>query len=130
MIDYNFDYEITEEFQYIIKDDLCDGLFNNFASVDAEIFKVSGDIFVKLLEKLRVKLKSEISVFISDIFIKIIESNTSSYNQKLYSLKILSHLLSNPKFVIEFFINYDCDIDYTNILERYIIDRFRVIHGR
>ena len=69
-------------------------------------------------------------MFIEDIFIKILESSTSLFQQKWSSLLVLVNLIAKPRIVVELFVNYDCDYDYNNILDRIIKLFIKIIQGK
>lgn len=81
----------NEGFRSVVRKDLCEGLIRNCVSVHENIFKLSASIFLKMVESFKFGIKNEIAVFIEDIFIKILESSTSAYQQKLSSLLVLIH---------------------------------------
>ena len=61
----------NESFRAVVRKDLCEGLINNCVSTHENIFKLSANIFLKMVESFKYGIKNEIAVFIEDIFIKI-----------------------------------------------------------
>jgi len=120
----------NEGFRAVVRNDLCEGLINNCVSVHENIFKLSASIFLKMVESFKFGIKNEIAVFIEDIFIKILESSTSLFQQKWSSLLVLVNLISKPRTVVELFVNYDCDYDYNNILDRIMKLFIKIIQGK
>jgi Sec7-like guanine-nucleotide exchange factor len=60
-------------------------------------------------------LKSEIEVFLSNIFLRVLESPNSSFEQKAVVVESLRSLCSDPVLLTQIFLNYDCDFDAVNL---------------
>ena len=43
---------------------------------------------------------------------------------------VLIHLIAKTKVVVELFVNYDCDYDYNNLLDRIIQLFIKIIQGK
>jgi brefeldin A-inhibited guanine nucleotide-exchange protein len=68
-----------------------------------QLFKFKGD------------LKQEIEVFMSNVFLRVLESENSSFKQKALVLESLRRLCSDPVLLTQLFLNYDCDFDSSNL---------------
>jgi brefeldin A-inhibited guanine nucleotide-exchange protein len=110
----------SKEFVTIIKDTLCDGLLKYCVSSEKSIFSLSLSIFYCLFLHFREHLKQEIVVFLEQIFLKILDSGNSIYHHKYLILNVFDKLSQNTKHLLEIFINYDCDFQQKDILERTI----------
>ena len=77
-----------EEFRTVIKDHLCDSILKSSVSTEKPVFAFSLGIFVALVTNFRDILKGEIAVFIENIFLKMLESNNSSFNHRLLALQV------------------------------------------
>jgi brefeldin A-inhibited guanine nucleotide-exchange protein len=104
----------------IIRHNLCESLLKNTVSSEKTIFTLSLSIFVALVNYLKDILKTEIGIFLEQIFIKILQSDHSGYHHKLLVLEVFYRITQNPKTTIEFFLNYDCDVEENDILTRMI----------
>ena len=51
-------------------------------------------------------------------FLKILESPNSGLQHKWMVLKLLYELCKEPKTLVDLYLNYDCDLDSTDIFER------------
>lgn len=111
---------VRKEFKNIVKASLCDSILKNSISTDKPIFASSLEIFTSLVTYSKETLKAEIPVFIENIFLHMLESGNSSYNHRSLALQVLHKLMSGPKTVLEFYVNYDCSINSTNLVEQMI----------
>lgn len=65
--------------------------------------------------KFKGHLKQEIEVFLSNIFLKVLDSPNSSFKQKAIVLESLRSLCGDPTLLTQIFLNYDCDFDAMNL---------------
>lgn len=65
-------------------------------------------------------LKSELEVFVSTIFLKILESENSTYDHKCRVLEVFQNICRDPSALVELFINYDCDFEAINLFSRFV----------
>jgi brefeldin A-inhibited guanine nucleotide-exchange protein len=119
-----------KEFKDIIKDHLCDSILKNSVSTDRPVFAYSLGIFVSLVNHFRENLKSEIAVFVDNVFLKMLESGNSSYHHRLLALQVFYKITSKPRTVLEFYVNYDCDVKATNITEKIIEILCKIAQGK
>jgi len=111
----------SEIFLAAIKQCLCVALSKNGLSNNNEVLNLSLSIFMCLLKDFKVHLKMQIEVFFKEIIIHIIESPSSSFDQKWMVLDALISMCSDPQCIVDLFVNYDCDLQSTNIFERIIL---------
>ncbi|KAK9368666.1 hypothetical protein V1509DRAFT_592614 [Lipomyces kononenkoae] len=108
-------------FIHAVRQYLCLCLSRNAASPIPPIFEVSCDIFWLILLNLRSQMKREIEVFMTEIYIPILEMKNSTPHQKQYLLRGFERLFANPRALVEIYLNYDCDnTALDNIYERLI----------
>lgn len=72
--------------------------------------------------KFKAHLKSEIEVFVANIFLKVLESPNSSFEQKAIMLEALRALCSDPGLLTQIFLNYDCDEDASNLYDEIVVN--------
>ncbi|WZZ23781.1 hypothetical protein YC2023_007182 [Brassica napus] len=78
-------------------------------------------IFMSLLSKLRSVLKAEIGIFFPMIVLRVLENVLQpSFLQKMTVLNLLEKMSQDPQLIVDIFVNYDCDVDSSNILERIV----------
>ncbi|KAJ6226011.1 hypothetical protein M0813_00979 [Anaeramoeba flamelloides] len=112
----------SENFISIIRNKLCLSILQNGLSTNTKIFSISFIIFSLLFFNFRHNLKNEIGIFLNKVFLKFLASKNTQFKQKIIVLNIFHRLCSEPQFVVDIFINYDCDPEATeaNIFERLI----------
>ncbi len=79
-----------------------------------------------LLDGFKDHLKSEVEVFITTIFLRILESENSTYDHKLRVLEVFHRICFDSSALVEIFINYDCDLDAIDLFRR-MVDSFAKI---
>lgn len=72
------------------------------------------------MQNFKEHLKSEVEVFVSTIFLRILESENSTYEHKIRVLEVFHTICKDPTTQIELFINYDCDIEAINLFSRIV----------
>ena len=73
-------------------------------------------------------LKAEIAVFIENIFLKMLESNNSSFNHRLLALQVFYKMTLRARTMLEFYVNYDCKMDSTNVVEKMVDLLCKIFH--
>lgn len=96
---------------------LCLSLSRNAASSIAPVFEVTLEIMWLMISNLRAEFKREIPVFLTEIYFPISDLKTSTPHQKRYFLSIIQRLCNDPRTLIEFYLNYDCNQGMPNIME-------------
>ena len=92
----------------MIKHYLCESLIKNCVSSNTRVINLSLHIFVALISHFRDYLRSEIEVFVSTIFLRILEEESSNMQHRLLVLEVFYKLCQNGQTIVELFINYDC----------------------
>jgi len=112
---------------FAIKTHLCRSLLKNCAGGAAAsnaAFTLSCSIFIRLLERFRGHLKAEIGIFTEVIFLKALEvppgGGGSPYAQRVTVLRCLGHQARDAQLMVDLFVNYDCDLNSTNLFERLV----------
>lgn len=86
------------------------------------VFQLSCSIFISLVSRFRVGLKAEIGVFFPMIVLRVLENvGQPNFPQKMIVLRFLEKLSVDSQILVDIFINYDCDVNSTNIFERYVL---------
>ncbi|KAH6676541.1 hypothetical protein B0J14DRAFT_508130 [Halenospora varia] len=109
-------------FLQAIKFYLCLSITRNGASSVDRVFEVCSEIFWLMLKFMRAPFKKEIEVFLNEIYLALLERRTSTVGQKLYFMGILQRLCSDPRALVETYLNYDCDRNVDNIFQTLIED--------
>ncbi|KAH3677036.1 hypothetical protein WICMUC_001942 [Wickerhamomyces mucosus] len=97
---------------------LCLTISRNAASSISPVFETTLEIFWLIVSNLRSQFKREIPVFLNEIYFPVAELKTSTSHQKRYFLIVIQRLSNDPRALIEFYLNYDCDPSLPNICEK------------
>ena len=81
----------------------------NGASSVRQVFETCAEIFWLMLKDMRIMLKREIELFLKEIYLAILERKNAPNFQKLYVMKILKRLSTDPRALVELYLNYDCE---------------------
>ncbi|PIN15717.1 hypothetical protein CDL12_11653 [Handroanthus impetiginosus] len=113
-------WRTNERFLNVVKQYLCLSLLKNSALSVMTIYQLLCSIFWNLLSKFRFGLKSEIGIFFPMLILRVLENVLQpSFLQKITVLNLLEKISQDPQIIIDTFVNYDCDVEAPNILERY-----------
>lgn len=110
-----------ERFIHAIRQYLCQSLLQNCTSNYTQIVGLSLQVFLVLITHFKRHLKAEIEIFVTSIFLKLLDSANSSFEHKMLVLEVLNTLCDDAQVLGEIFLNYDCDWN-TNDLFKQIID--------
>lgn len=88
---------------------LCLSLSRNGSSSVPRVFEVCCEILWLMLKNMRVMMKKELEVFLKEIYLAILEKRTAPAFQKEYFMAVLERLGSDPRALVEIYLNYDCD---------------------
>jgi brefeldin A-inhibited guanine nucleotide-exchange protein len=113
-------FRTGDKFIYAVQNYLCVSLLKNCMSNNTQVAYLSQKIFLILVYKFKVHLKSEIEVFMSNIFLRVLESPNSSFEQKALVLEALRSLCIDPVLLTQIFLNYDCDFDAVNLYKEIV----------
>lgn len=113
---------LLNRFLGAIKQYLCLSLLKNSASTLMIIFQLSCSIFISLVARFRAGLKAEIGVFFPMIVLRVVENVAQpNFQQKMIVLRFLDKLCLDSQILVDIFLNYDCDVNSSNIFERYVM---------
>ncbi|KAL3938388.1 MAG: hypothetical protein SGBAC_006689 [Bacillariaceae sp.] len=104
-----------EKFVQMVQAQLCVALLKNCMSNHTQVAFISQKTFLVLVYKFKTHLKDEISVFMTNIFLRVLQSDNSSFAQKALVLESLRSLCNDPVLLTQIFLNYDCDFDAMNL---------------
>ncbi|KAJ6879216.1 hypothetical protein NC652_032708 [Populus alba x Populus x berolinensis] len=123
-------FRTSDRFLGAIKQYLCLSLLKNSASSLMIIFQLSCSIFISLVSRFRAGLKAEIGVFFPMIVLRVLENvSQPNYQQKIIVLRFLDKLCVDSQILVDIFINYDCDVNSSNIFERMVNGLLKTAQG-
>ncbi|KAG9093830.1 guanine nucleotide exchange protein for ADP-robosylation factor, partial [Ceratobasidium sp. UAMH 11750] len=94
-------------FLQAVKQYLCLALSRNAISSVPQVFDISVEIFWRILNSLRTKLKKEIEVLFVEIFIPIMDMRQATAKQKSAILTMFAKLCQDPQALVDIYLNYD-----------------------
>uniref|UniRef100_A0A1J3DME3 Brefeldin A-inhibited guanine nucleotide-exchange protein 3 n=1 Tax=Noccaea caerulescens TaxID=107243 RepID=A0A1J3DME3_NOCCA len=123
-------FRTSDRFLGAIKQYLCLSLLKNSASNLMIIFQLSCSILLSLVSRFRAGLKAEIGVFFPMIVLRVLENvSQPDYQQKMIVLRFLDKLCVDSQILVDIFINYDCDVNSSNIFERMVNGLLKTAQG-
>nr|XP_043623533.1 brefeldin A-inhibited guanine nucleotide-exchange protein 2-like [Erigeron canadensis] len=123
-------FRTSERFLGAIKQYLCLSLLKNSASTLIIVFQLSCSIFISLLSRFRAGLKAEIGVFFPMIVLRVLENVPQpNFQQKMIVLRFLTRLCADSQILVDIFVNYDCDVNSSNIFERMVNGLLKTAQG-
>lgn len=108
----------SEPFAYAVKPYLRQTLAQNALSQAPALFEITTEIFWLILSNLRSEFKPEIAVFFTDVYYTAMDLRTATMHQKLYFMTILSRMCTDPRLLVEMYLNYDCQSNSPNVFEK------------
>ncbi|KAK4183415.1 hypothetical protein QBC35DRAFT_456308 [Podospora australis] len=109
-------------FLQAIKYYLCLSITRNGASSVDRVFDICCEIFWLMVKYLRAPFKKEIEVFLNEIYLALLARKNAPVSQKLTFVGILRRLCDDPRALVETYLNYDCDRNVDNILQKIVED--------
>ncbi|KAM7260898.1 hypothetical protein ACFE04_026373 [Oxalis oulophora] len=123
-------FRTSERFLGAIKQYLCLSLLKNSASTLIIVFQLSCSIFISLVSRFRAGLKAEIGVFFPMIVLRVLENVAQpNFQQKMIVLRFLERLCIDSQILVDIFLNYDCDVNSSNIFERMVNGLLKTAQG-
>ena len=104
-----------DRFVHLVQTQLCVALLKNSMSNNSQVSYISQRIFLVLVSKFKAHLREEIQLFMANIFLRVLDSENSSFIQKALVLESLRSLCNDPQLLTQIFLNYDCDFDSLNL---------------
>ncbi|EAS07412.2 guanine nucleotide exchange factor (macronuclear) [Tetrahymena thermophila SB210] len=104
----------------VIKEKLFDGILKCCLNNEKSIFSLSFGIFLQLLIYHKEEFKNEISIFINEIFLQLLESPNSSSNHRHLALQVLNKAFQKTRVVLDFYVNYDCSFNQVQLVDRIV----------
>ena len=114
---------------FIIKEIFRDSLVKNTLSSNIKIFQPSLELFISIIKVFRVHLKEQIEIFFMKVLITFLESENLEFVFKDAVLKALLTIVNDCSFLVEIYVNYDCDINCTAVFSELINILTKIMNG-
>eukprot|EP00698_Gefionella_okellyi_P024701 TRINITY_DN878_c0_g1_i2.p1 TRINITY_DN878_c0_g1~~TRINITY_DN878_c0_g1_i2.p1 ORF type:complete len:1588 (+),score=410.80 TRINITY_DN878_c0_g1_i2:68-4831(+) len=119
----------SDKFIGIVKQSLFMSILRNGTSTTPSVLSLSMNIFQTLLVTHKFHLKAEIGVFLTSM-LTLLETPNSTFQQKWMVLQVLDSLYQDAQFMVDIFLNYDCDLQGLDIFERAANDLSKLTQGK
>ena len=96
-------------FMQVAKPHLCLSLSRNASSSVPRVYEVCCEIFWLSLKHMRVTMKKELEVFLKEVYLAVLDKRSAPGFQKQMFMDVLERLSSEPRALVEIYLNYDCD---------------------
>lgn len=110
-----------EPFALAVKPYLRQMLAQSALSPHPAIFEITAEIFWFVLSNLRSDFKPELAVLFTEVYFPAIEMRTATIHQRMYFMTIVSRICTDPRLLVELYLNYDCDPAAPNVFE-YLVE--------
>ena len=94
------EFQTGDKFIYAIRQYLCLSLLGNCTSNVAVVTGLALAVFVRLLDRFKDHLKGEVEVFVSNIFLRLLESENSTYEHKMKVLEVFHNICKDHKALV------------------------------
>eukprot|EP00798_Chlamydomonas_sp_ICE-L_P027640 gene27640-7278_t len=147
-------FRSSEKFLGAMRQYLCLSLLKNSASSIPQATQLTCSIFLSLLTKFRTSLKVEVAYFFPMVLLKPFESVPApgttpgpattifsaaqaasvaassgavpSLSHRYYVMRVLTEMCLDGQLLVDLFVNYDCDLESSNLFERLVNNVVRV----
>ena len=114
---------------FIIRELFKDSLLKNALSNKIYIFQLSLQVFISVIKCFRSHLKEQIEIFMMKVLIKFLESEIIDFEYKKTILEALLLLTDDVEFLVEIYVNYDCDVNSNAVFSVLINLLTKIING-
>ena len=114
---------------FIIKEIFRDSLLKNTLSSNIKIFQPSLELFISIIKAYRVHLKDQIEIFFMKVLITFLESENLEFVFKDAVLRALLQLVNDCSFLVEIYVNYDCDVNCNDVFSELINILTKIMNG-
>lgn len=105
-------------FRRVLRRQVISTMLDVVISAQPRTLKASNAIVFTLFGKYRSHLKRELFCLLDLVILRVLESQTASFTQKIAVIQLLTLLFSDKDILRDCYLNYECDPSYNNTLER------------
>ena len=118
------------KFSYATCHYLCVSLLKNCTSNLTQIVGLSLRLFLPIIRYFRRDLKTEIEVFVTNVFFVILDSRNSTVEHKSLVSTLFEEICADPVTLAKIFLNYNCDLSAVDLFHQIVNTLARVAQGR
>ena len=127
-------FHASARFRSAVSEYLCDAVMSNATPATPSVYALACGVFLALLKKFRSALKAEIGVFFPTLVLKPLEVLNpkvplAPYPQRRVLMALVRELCGDAEVLVDVFVNFDCDLDSSNLYERLVNALVRVAQG-
>ena len=108
----------------VMQDDLCKYLLQNMQGTCSDgttdelpILSLTLRVVYNIFSSIKAHLKVQLEVFFTSVHLRIADSAIASPEQKELVLESLLDFCFEPSLMVDLYVNYDCDVQCTNLFE-------------
>lgn len=102
----------------VMQSDLCKNLLQSSQTEDLTILSLTLRVVFNLFNSIKEHLKVQLEVFLTSIHLRILEGAAAHPpEQRELVLESLLEFCREPTIMLDLYINYDCDVQCTNLFE-------------
>eukprot|EP01135_Chromosphaera_perkinsii_P011177 Nk52_evm4s2356 gene=Nk52_evmTU4s2356 len=102
----------------MISDKICRNLFKVARFPSLPLFTMSLRVCFLIFESMRNRLKFQLEVFLNYLMARIHEEHhMTTFDHQIVALETIVQFCHIPSFVVELFLNYDCDVNCSNMFD-------------
>jgi brefeldin A-inhibited guanine nucleotide-exchange protein len=111
---------VSELFCRHLRQPLCLALLRNCAASDPAAYALAVRLLGSILSlpRLRLGLRAELGAFYPLLLLRPLEHDAPDLANLAAALGTLKALMGDPQLMVDLFINYDCDLQASNLFER------------
>lgn len=114
---------VREPFCRQLRQPLCMALLRNCANNDPAAFDLAVRLLSSILSlpRLRLGLRAELGAFYPLLILRPLEQEAPEPANLAAALSSIQGVVSDPQLLVDVFVNYDCDLQASNLYERTIL---------
>ncbi|CAM9542942.1 unnamed protein product [Chrysoparadoxa australica] len=101
----------------VMQGDLCKHLLHNSQTSDLTILSLTLRVVFNLFNSIKDHLKVQLEVFLTSVHLRILDGKSHTPEQQELALESLLEFCREPALMLDLYINYDCDVQCTNLFE-------------
>ncbi|CAN0537382.1 unnamed protein product, partial [Ectocarpus sp. 8 AP-2014] len=101
----------------VMRGDLCKHLLQNSQTDDLDVLSLTLRVVFNLFNSIKDHLKVQLEVFLTSVHLRVLDGSSYGPEQQELALESLLEFTREPALMTDVYINYDCDVQCTNLFE-------------